>query len=158
VNTLTKIVTAGCAAVTLAGGIGAGIAAADTPTPSPSQTPSATASPSTGTKASKLPQTVRRHLFWVARTLHGEATLAGKQHRVVDFQRGTVERVSGTSIAVKSNDGFTATYTVDPATRVRKDNRLGTISDVAAQDRVRILATRTGSSVTAKVIRDHGTR
>ncbi len=52
-------------------------------------------------------------------------TLAGKKHRVVDFERGTVQKVLGTSITVVSKDGFTQTYTVGART----------IGDVKTNDR-----------------------
>ncbi len=56
----------------------------------------------------------------MARALHGEVTLAGEKHRVVAFQRGTVDSVSATSLQVKSPDGFTATYVLSDRTRLRK--------------------------------------
>lgn len=152
-NTRTKILTASIAAVALTGAVGAGLAAADPARPSPTPTPSASASDKPGRQAdgNKLHRTLQR------RALHGEVTLGGKQNRVIDFQRGTVEKVSATSVTVKSADGFTATYTVDATTKVRKNAEEAKISDVKVQDRVRVVATDDGSTVTAKVIRDRGT-
>ena len=64
----------------------------------------------------------------MARALHGEVTLAGEKHRVIVFQRGPVDKISDTSLTVKSNDGFTATYVLNADTKVRKKK-----ADVAAE-------------------------
>jgi len=55
-----------------------------------------------------------RRLLW-SRVEHGEVTIKGKDDKpvVVDIQRGQVTAVSPTSISLKSEDGFTATYTVN---------------------------------------------
>jgi len=158
VHTRLKIVTAALAAVAVTGGIGASIASADTPTPAPSASPTSTASPEadTGTKKAKGD---RKHRSLQARALHGEATVGGKaKQRVVQFQRGTVDKVSSTSITVTSADGFTATYVVDAKTKVRKDKQPAAIGDVKTADRVRVVATQDGSTATAKSIRDRGAK
>lgn len=140
--------------VALAGAIGVGVAAAD-PTPSP--TPSATASPTAGASPSAKPgkatkAKAKRDL--AQRALHGEVTLGGKKHQVVDFQRGTVSEVSATSITVRSADGFSATYAVDAKTKVRHAKESATIADVKSGDKVRVVAIKDGSSTTAKRIAD----
>jgi hypothetical protein len=49
---------------------------------------------------------------------HGELTVQQNGKPVVmTVQRGTVTSVSATSIAVKSDDGFTARYAMDTSTR-----------------------------------------
>jgi Domain of unknown function (DUF5666) len=149
------MISAGVAALAITGGIGAGIAAADTPTPAPTPTATASATPGNQANGNTANHMARRSLL--IRALHAEATLGGKFHRVVDFQRGTVEKVSTTSITVKSIDGFTATYVVDPQTKVRKNQAKAELSAVKAQDKVRIRGVKNGSTVTATVIRDHGT-
>ena len=147
----TMIIGAAAAvAVALTGGIGATIASADTPSPTPSVSP--TTSPSTGSKD----KADKKHRSLQARALHGEVTLAGKKHRVVDFQRGAVEKVSGTSLTVRSADGFTATYVVDAQTKVRKDKTEAQIADVEVGDKVRVVAPQDGSTSTAKRIVDRG--
>lgn len=154
VNTRTKLLTAGIATLALTGGIGATIASADTPSPAPSST-----APSAAPGAPKANHAGKKHKNLLARTLHGEVTVGGaKKQRVVDFQRGTVSKVSGTAITVKSVDGFTATYVVDAQTRVRKAKAAAKIADVRTSDRVRIRAVEHGSTATAKVIRDHGAK
>jgi hypothetical protein len=150
VQTKTMIIGAAAVAVALTGGISATIASADTPSPAPSASPSA--SPSTGAKD----KAAKKHRTLQARALHGEVTLGGKKHRVVDFQRGAVEKVSGTSLTVRSADGFTATYVVDAQTKVRKDKAQAAIADVRVGDKVRVVAPQEGSTSTAKRIVDRG--
>jgi len=88
----------------------------------------------------------------MARALHGEVTLGGPQHRVVRFQRGTVERISGTAITVRSRDGFVATYAITPDTTVREKRQRAQLSDVQVADRVRVVARKDGDAVTANRI------
>jgi hypothetical protein len=153
-NKIAKIVAAGVSTVALVAGIGAGIAAADpttSPTPTPTSTPTAKDKPADKHRGA-LP--ARRALL--ARALHGEATLAGKQHRVVAFQRGVVQQVSATSLTVKSEDGFTATYVLNADTKVHKQGDKSTISAIKTGDHLRVLALKDGSTLTAKVVRNHG--
>lgn len=114
---VTKIIVAGVGTVALAGGIGAGLAYADTPTDEPTSDPtttttsSPTETPAAEASGRRAPNDfrkplVRRQLRFIARSLHGEVTLAGEKHRVIAFQRGGVQKVSQTSLTVKSNDGF----------------------------------------------------
>jgi hypothetical protein len=150
--------------VALAGAVGVGVASAD-PTTSP--TPSATAAAPTtapaqpGQKADrkadrmadrKADRKGKRDLL--QRALHGEVVLGGKKHRVVDFQRGEVTAVSSSSITVKSTDGFTATYVVDAKTKVRQAKQQAAIGDVKTGDKVRVVATKDGSTLTANRIAD----
>jgi len=161
VHTRLKIVTAALAAVAVTGGIGASIASADTPTPAPSASPTATASPEADTEAKTTNEAngERKHRSLQARALHGEATVGGKaKQRVVQFQRGTVDKVSSTSITVTSADGFTATYVVDAQTKVRKDKKSASIANVEPADRVRVVAAEDGSTAIAHSIRDRGAK
>jgi hypothetical protein len=151
-NKVTKIIVAGVSTVALAGGIGAGLAYADpTPTPSPSPTASASPSASPTTKANPKERKERKGLM--AKALHGEVTLAGKKHRVVVFQRGPLEKISDTSITVKSKDGFTASYALTSETKVRKKKDDLALGDLKVGDRVRVVATKDGSTVTADRVR-----
>jgi len=166
-KTTAKLIAAGVTALALAGGVTAGIASADPTTPAP--TPSATASPTPGQtpKADRQAKKDAKNKDaknkdekrgLLARALHGEVTLGGKETRVVAFQRGTVEKVSATEITVKSKDGFTATYLVNEQTKVKKDKLAAAIADVKVADRVRVVAAKDGSTLTAKAIGDHGTK
>ena len=160
-NTRSKLVTTGIAALLVTGGIGAGIATADTPAPSPSASPTTSAAPQADKKADRADKKAgeKKHRSLQNRALHGEATVgSAKKQRVVTFQRGAVAKVSATSITVKSVDGFTATYTVDAKTKVRKDKALVTIADVKAADTVRVLATKDGSTALAKSVTDRGAK
>jgi len=74
---------------------------------------------------------------------------------VVVFQRGIVEAVSAKSMTLRSEDGFIATYVLDSETRVRKQRQPATVSDIRATDKVRVLAAKDGSVLTAKLVRDH---
>jgi hypothetical protein len=86
--------------------------------------------------------------------LHGEFTAPkpGGGFQTVDVQRGEVTSVSGSSITVKSDDGFTKTYTVDNNTLVNAGNN--GIADVAKGDTVQIVAIKSGSTVHAVDVAD----
>jgi hypothetical protein len=147
-----KIAAVSLGAVALAGGIGVGVSYADDPSASrsPSATPSAqsSATPQPGTKKGGH---AKKALL--KRALHGEVTVGGKkQTRVLVFQRGTVDKVSGTSITVKSTDGFTATYVVNAETKVRKAGEAAKTSDIGSGDKVRVVARKDGQTSTARVI------
>lgn len=152
----------------LAGAVGVGVASAD-PTPGPSAGSSATASPSAPTttptptrsqdtkkKADKTDEAAKKKAKrdLTRRALHGEVTLGGQQHRVVAFQRGTVTSVSTTSVTVRSADDFSATYVVDATTKVRQAKEKSSIGDVQTGDKVRVVAQKDGSTLTAKRIAD----
>jgi hypothetical protein len=164
---LTKIVVAGVSTVALAGGIGAGLAFADTPTDEPTSPPTTTATSSQTETPAAEPSArraqngsrkplVRRQLRFIARSLHGEVTLAGDKHRVIAFQRGGVQKVSRTSLTVKSNDGFVETYVLSDDTRVRENGDKGKLSDIDTSDRVLVVATKDDSAPNARrvIVRD----
>jgi Domain of unknown function (DUF5666) len=153
-KTVAKMVVAGVSTVALACGIGAGMAYADPPTPTP--TPTATASPTPKAKPEhrKNWQGPRvNRLAVLRRALHGEVTLAGEQHRVVVFQRGPVDKVSDTSLTVKSADGYTATYVINADTKVRKSGDKASIAEVKVGDKVLVVANKEGATLTAVRIR-----
>lgn len=165
---LTKRIAVGVSTVALVGGIGAGIAYADTPSDDPTATPRATdTSRPTQTPAAEPSgkpdqnvfrnRFVRRHLRFVARALHGEVTLAGEQHRAIAFQRGGVEKVSKTSLTVKSNDGFVETYALSGDTKVRENGDTAKLSDIDTSDRVFVVATKDNSTLNARrvIVRDN---
>jgi Domain of unknown function (DUF5666) len=88
---------------------------------------------------------------------HGEATVdTGNGTQVVDIQRGTVDSANPGQLTVRSADGFTATYVVNNSTKIRKNRLASDISQVVANDRVMVLATKTGNTVTAEHITDTG--
>ena len=76
--------------------------------------------------------------------LHGELTVPqadGTGTEVILVQRGTVTAVSGTSLSVKSTDGFTSTYTVSSSTLVRTGAGT-TISGVKVGATVHVVSTK----------------
>ena len=150
-RTAAKIIVAGVSTVALAGGIGAGLAYADPSDPTPTPTPTATARrrprrPSPATRSASGADSL-------ATALHGEVTLAGKEHRVVVFQRGPAEKVSETSLTVKSADGYTATYVIGTETKVRKNQDQAAAGDLEAGDRIFVVAVKDGSTLKALRVR-----
>lgn len=118
---MRKTVLAGAVAVALTG-TGVAIAwAADppSPTPSPSQSAPSQAAPGNSGKApgQNKPDKAQR-----AQPLHGEAVVKNPDgtFQTMLEQRGTVESVSGSAITVKSEDGFSRTYTVNGDTRITR--------------------------------------
>jgi hypothetical protein len=171
---LAKMIVTGVSTVALAGGIGAGLAYAHTPSDEPTTSPSAAATSSPaetpdakpnrkrhnaryweGDNADRKPK-VGRQLRFVARALHGEVTLAGEEHRVIVFQRGHVQKVSKTSVTVKSNDGFVETYALSDDTKVRQNREEAKPSDIDTSDRVLVVALKDDSNLTARrvIVRD----
>jgi hypothetical protein len=134
--------------VALAGG-GAAVALADTSTPTP-----ATPSSSAPAPAAK-PHAKQRAL--ARRAEHGEVVLRGKGgDRTVDVQRGVVTAASPTSVTVRSTDGFTATYTFTPTSKVRKQKAVSQPSAVAVNDRVGVVAAKGPQGLTVTRLRDAG--
>jgi hypothetical protein len=86
----------------------------------------------------------------IARAIHGEfvvRTRAGYQ--MVNVQRGTVTAVSGSSLTVRSDDGFTGSYAVTGDTIVHHGKEKVDISTVKAGDKVRVVARVDGETRTA---------
>jgi hypothetical protein len=87
--------------------------------------------------------------------LHGEFVVPKKDgggNQTVVVQTGTVTAVSGTSVAVRSTDGFAATYVVTSATRVGRDG--AKITSIKTGGSVRIAATKNGATLTALLVGD----
>jgi hypothetical protein len=139
-KTRTALITGVAVAALVAGGGVAYAVSAPTPTSTPSQ-------PTAPTKA-------KHHKALLGRVSHGEVTLNGKDHRVVDVQRGQVQSVSSTSVSVKSGDGFTATYTINSDTKVHKDAKAAAIGDVHNGDKVVVVATKANGADTANRLGD----
>ena len=162
---IRKAVLAGAVALTLTG---AGVAiawAADSPPPSPS--PSSQSAPGQEDRPAKPDKSQR------PQHLHSEGVVknADGTFQTVLEQRGTVEAVSDSSITVKSEDGYSQTYTVNAETKIKQvpapaadgpsatpdgGKRLkpadGTIADIATGSTVRIFGVKNGDQVTAERI------
>src|SRR3954454_4076805 len=90
------------------------------------------------------------------RVLHGEATVQkpGGGTTVVHFQDGVISSISGSTMTVKSTDGFTSTFTVNGTTRISLNGSDGTLSKLAKNDKVRVIGVANGSSTVAKMVLD----
>ena len=137
--------------------VGVGVSYADNPSTSPAPPSASPSTSSPGTHADKAGAHAKRALL--KRALHGELTVGGKEKtRVIDFQRGTVQKVAGTAITLKSTDGFTATYVVTTETKVRKAGEPAKIGDIKAGDKVRVVALKQGDTSTARLVAEPKTR
>ena len=86
--------------------------------------------------------------------VHGQFVVArpGGGYQTVDMQRGSVTAVTGSSITVRSSDGFVKTYQV-PAAAQLNAQRNG-IGSVRKGNQVMVVATVSGSTATATHILD----
>jgi hypothetical protein len=86
--------------------------------------------------------------------IHGQYVAAkpGGGYQTVDFQNGKVTAVSGTSITLRSPDGYTRAYAVTSSTTVNAQR--GGIGSVKVGNEVSVQATVNGSTVTAARITD----
>jgi hypothetical protein len=149
---------AGAAVVALIG-IGGGVAFATSGSGSstPISTLTAATTPTSGSNTPADGPSKRKHHGLLDRAEHGQVTVRTKTGtEVIDLQRGLVTAVSPTSITVKSQDGFSATYVVTSTTKVRKTGQQSAIANVANGDNVVIAAVQSGNTGTAKRIGDHG--
>jgi hypothetical protein len=79
--------------------------------------------------------------------------------RTVHVQRGTLTVVSGTSVTVRSGDGFSETWTLDAGTVIRKNRQKVSASALKVGDEIRIVVgPESGGKVTAErlVVRPPG--
>jgi hypothetical protein len=154
-----RTIATGVGAVVVAGGVAVGgVATADSATSSTHQSTSTT---TTTTGTSTGAQNGFRHARpGLRRALHGEFVARGRDGKnvTVDLVRGKVTAVSPTSITITSRDGYAATYTVTSDTRVHVRGKKGTqpISAVKTGDRAGAFGTKSGGTVDARVILDHG--
>lgn len=83
--------------------------------------------------------------------VHGEMVVKnadGTYSTHVDVN-GTATAVSASSITVKADDGFTATFAITSKTDVRTSATGGAITDVKVGDAVHVDGTKSGSTLTA---------
>jgi hypothetical protein len=128
----------------------AGLNVAGAQSSSPSQTPnSGTRRPGLGFGPGGF-----GHFWFGFGALHGEFTIPapGGGYQTLAVQTGQVTSVSASSIAVKSEDGFVRTYSVDDSTLVTAGNN--GISDVKTGDTVRVVAVVSGGKARAVDIVD----
>ncbi len=153
------MVAAGGVALALAG-TGAGVAIAQTSTPAPA--PPNNSAPTPAAPKAHAPGARKHARGHMGRGLmgkveHGEFTThTTSGDKVLDVQRGTVSAVDAGTITVKSTDGFTATYTINPTTTVHKDRKAAQVGQIAVSDRVQLVAVKSGNTDTAQHIGDAG--
>lgn len=148
---------AGAAVVTAAATGVAFASTASTPTSGGATLTAATAAPTAAT-TKPTPRgdgkARRHHRGEAARALHGTFTVERKgAPAVVDVQRGTVAAVVPGSITVRSADGFSATYALTPTTKIRKDKKAATATDLPVGTRVGVLADDAGGHPAARTVR-----
>ena len=116
--------------------------------------PSATASPNPGDKLRKGLEHLRGRLNGLGSVLHGELTVKDKAGNVqsVLVQTGSVTARSGSSFTVKSDDGFTLTWTTNTNTTVHAGRAKKTLDDVKVGVKVRVFGTTSGSGGVARVV------
>jgi hypothetical protein len=146
---LTKKVALGVAGVVAAAVLGtAGVAAAtsdsSTPAPGASAAPSSSAAP----KADH-PKAKRAKRALIGRGMHGVWVVKGKDGKPVTLEtiRGTVTAVGPSSVTVKAEDGFTATFAANSDTKVRGADSLG---DVTVGTRTAVVGVKAGNTTTAR--------
>lgn len=149
---IKTMAVAGGLALALAGAT-AGIAAAQT---SSTPAPGAPAAPG-GAAAAPKHHHHHRGGGMPGRVEHGEFTVhTDSGDKVEDVQAGAVTAVDAASITVKSTDGFSATYAINSGTTVRKDKKSATVSEIALNDQVRVVANKVGGTATVERIGDTG--
>ncbi len=148
----------------LAGGLavgGAGIAAAATGTQSPSSGSSSGSSNSSSGSTTTPPPPGGRGLWHGAGRLgipggllHGQfvASKPGGGYQTLDVQRGTASAISSGSITVRSQDGYSHTYSVNAQTRV--DAQRDGISSISNNDELMVVAVNNNGADTAQSIAD----
>ena len=135
-------------------GVGSAAAWAANATNSPSASPTASASAQPGKHAGK-PGAGQVG----AETLHGQMTVKKPDGTIqtVFVQRGTVTDVSDTKVTVKSDDGFTQSYTLNSSTRfVSQSQPKGAAiksGDVAKGDTIMVRAVQSGSDYVAQQVK-----
>jgi hypothetical protein len=159
----TKLLSRAAAALAIGGVLGGGAAAGFGIASAVSDPTSAgtSAETSTGTSAASSTGTTPDHpwagryprirALLASRVEHGELVLEARTGPAVtmDVQRGQVTAVSATSISLRSDDGYTATYAVGPDTKVRLGGTPRTIGDVKVGETAGVLATKNGDTMTA---------
>jgi hypothetical protein len=150
---MNRRVALGVSGVAVAVAAVGGVAyAADTN--SPASTPTNSASTASSTTAPAKGKAKRHAHALAGRALHGQFTVERKgQPAVVDVQRGAITKVDSTSLEVKSTDGFTATYVLNPSTTVRADGKKGAVSDLTVGKQVGVLADDAGGHPAARAVR-----
>jgi hypothetical protein len=85
--------------------------------------------------------------------LHGEATVQTRNGvKVIEVQRGTVTAVDGSTVTVRSTDGFVGTWTLGDALRVFQNRQKVSASDIKVGETIGIAGVKDGGTVTARLV------
>ena len=147
---VTRKVALGVAGVVAAGVLGtAGVAAA---TSDSSPAPSAAAAPSSSAPKADHPRAKRAKRALIGRGMHGEWVVKGKDGKPVTLVtvRGTVTAVGSSSVTVKAEDGFTATFAANSDTKVR--GGADSLGEVKAGAKGAVVGVKSGNTTTARTV------
>ncbi len=120
-------------------------------------TPDPSASASTGAKPAPGQRKMRRKAvrqYLRGNTLHGEVTVQTKKNgvRTIVVQRGSVTSVTGTSVTVKSTDGYSLTWTLAAQVTVVQSKKKVATSALKTGDQIGVAGTKDGSADDARLI------
>jgi hypothetical protein len=158
---LSRRVALAVTGIAAAGVIGtAGVAMAGAPAPSGS--PGTPAPSTSGSAAPDKPDHPggrdraggrRGALHRLAAGLHGEFVVKDKGGKFVTVisARGEITAASATSVTIKAEDGFTATFAVNADTKVRGRD-VDAIADVKVGDRGGAVGVKSGDTITARAV------
>ncbi|MFF5175583.1 hypothetical protein ACFY3U_23555 [Micromonospora sp. NPDC000089] len=131
------------------------------PVAAPAPSPTGSASPEAGAKKGKKGERAeewrkRRQARVLLRknTLHGEAVVQTRDGgtKTVAVQRGQVTAINGTSMTVKSTDGFTMTWTFGPDLKVVERRNTIQANDVKVGTTVGVAGAKEGDGGTARLV------
>lgn len=140
---LPVLLTTGVLAAALgAGALGVASAASPAPTtPAPSSSPA---------KAGKQAQAKHAANGVLRRVAHGEFVVRQKAgFATIAVQRGEITAVSATSITLASKDGYSHSYIINTATKVRSKGQTVAVGELKTGQRAMVRATKTGATFTA---------
>ena len=88
------------------------------------------------------------------RLVHGSLTVLDRDGKLVTYQldHGTVSAIGGASITITESGGSNVTVSTSSTTRVRKDAKRATLTDLKAGDDVVVRSTVVGGSATANLV------
>lgn len=133
-----------------------GIASADTPTPQPSYAGPVPVRPHFDMRGGLPGGPLGGELgLFRGHVLHGQATVQTPDGTEVDsMQDGSITSLAGSTVTVRSTDGFTRSYTVDKDTRIVLDGEDGALSSLKRGDKVHVMAVQDGDAWDARALLD----
>jgi len=104
---------------------------------------------SSGAEASPAPSAAERGL------IRGEGVAEKRDgtFATVQFNRGVLQSIDGTTLVVAEADGKTVRLDTTPQTRFRRDGKRASLSDLQAGDHVAVLGTEDGDKYVTKMVR-----